>query len=158
MVRPSALPRRQRVGDLWPICLVPRTRAEPSFPRMERAQALQGSPARPGTRECWFSWPRDEWRGQPSQHPQLQVASPLLLPPLPRAETYKSESLIALQREPVYQVAGFVGTVRQDVGLAEEGLSTCPGLYLEMQEQGLASGLGFSRSHSCPLFLPPEPR
>lgn len=30
-------------------------------------------------------------------------------------ETYKPESLVALQREPVHQVAGLVGAVRQDV-------------------------------------------
>lgn len=30
-------------------------------------------------------------------------------------KTYKPESLVALQREPVHQVAGFVGTVGQDV-------------------------------------------
>lgn len=29
--------------------------------------------------------------------------------------TYKAEALVALKREPIHQVAGFVGTIRQDM-------------------------------------------
>ena len=39
----------------------------------------------------------------------------LILPPLPSTKTYKAESLVTLQGEPVHQVAGFIGTIRQDM-------------------------------------------
>ena len=42
-------------------------------------------------------------------------ASPSHSSPCHPGETYKPESLVALQREPVHQVAGLVGAVRQDV-------------------------------------------
>lgn len=34
--------------------------------------------------------------------------------------TYKAETLVALEWEPIHQVAGFVGTIRQD--MAQMGL------------------------------------
>jgi len=41
--------------------------------------------------------------------------SPSHSSPCHPGETYKPESLVALQREPVHQVAGLVGAVRQDM-------------------------------------------
>ena len=58
--------------------------------------------------------PSPPWH--PGQGPASSPACPPPpLPPLPSTKTYKAESLVALQGEPIHQVAGFVGTIGQDV-------------------------------------------
>lgn len=61
-------------------------------------------------------WPGEEEESGPAPlflSPRPQAL--LTLPPLPSLKTYKAESLVALQGEPIHQVAGFVGTIGQDV-------------------------------------------
>lgn len=47
--------------------------------------------------------------------PVTGSGAPLHTCPHPGPRTYKPESLVSLQGEPVHQVAGFVGTIRQHV-------------------------------------------
>lgn len=73
----------------------------------------------PGTCETILSpgmWHEEGMSGSTSPHrSHRQEAFSHPCPPLPGPQTYKPEALVALQWEPIHQIAGFVGTIRQDV-------------------------------------------
>lgn len=61
-------------------------------------------------------WHREEEESAPAPlHLSHRQQALWILPPLASPKTYKAESLVALQGEPIHQVAGFVGTIRQDM-------------------------------------------
>ena len=65
-----------------------------------------------------------EEEGPASAVPATGSEPPPTPVPAARPETYKPESLVALQTKPVHQVAGLVGTVGQDaaeLGLGDQG-------------------------------------
>lgn len=104
------------------------------FPKAElHFQALQGChlgqkqlgmlvlPAQgPGRPSCLLVYDVGR-RGSQLQQPLISAIgskpslTPAPPPPLSQPQTYKPEALVALQGEPIHQVAGFVGTIRQDV-------------------------------------------